>query len=106
MPLGLGEQPAVTPGSPDILCIAIRNLSMYLRDLRLEDLRVSPELFWPTVEQQRQQPLWPHLETLYLNFEPVDSYGRFYADPIPEELAYNATQNTPVESIKRALPRR
>lgn len=81
--LGFPGQLAVTPGSPDILCIGIRNLSMYLRDLRLEDLRVSPELFWPTVEQQQQQsasgptsqPLWPHLETLYLTFDPEDSYG-------------------------------
>ncbi|KAK0644896.1 hypothetical protein DIS24_g8452 [Lasiodiplodia hormozganensis] len=90
------------PGSPDILCIGIRNLSMHLRDLSLSGLSASPELFWPTVEQQQPQsasaptspPSWPHLETLYLKLEPLDSYGRFYA-----------AQNTPVESTKRALQR-
>ncbi|KAK0638109.1 hypothetical protein DIS24_g10146 [Lasiodiplodia hormozganensis] len=108
---GFDEHPAVTPHTPDTLCIGIRDLSTRLRHLSLDAVRVSPAIFWPAdVEQQQQQqpPSWPQLEVLELILEPVDSYGTFYADPTPSEIAYNAANHTParpIESITRLVPR-
>ncbi|KAB2573742.1 hypothetical protein DBV05_g7554 [Lasiodiplodia theobromae] len=92
---GFDELPAVAPGGPDTFCINLRTLSTHLRHLHLEQARISAALFWPGADEKKQAsvPSWPHLETLLIQLEPVDSYGRFYADPTPEEVAYNASHN-------------
>ncbi|KAF4536482.1 uncharacterized protein LTHEOB_2243 [Lasiodiplodia theobromae] len=92
---GFEEQPAVAPGGPDTFCINLRTLSTHLRHLHLEQARISAALFWPGADEKNQAslPSWPHLETLLIQLEPVDSFGRFYADPTPEEVACNASHN-------------
>ncbi|KKY15267.1 hypothetical protein UCDDS831_g07727 [Diplodia seriata] len=80
------EEPVVAASKPDILCINLRrHLATHLRDLRLDFLRVSPALFWPSAFEQQQPPpsppSWPHLENFWLIFEQQDSYGLYHADP-------------------------
>lgn len=74
---GFEEPPAVAPGGPDTFCINLRTLSTHLRHLHLEQARISAALFWPGADEKNQAslPSWPHLETLLIQLEPVDSYG-------------------------------
>ncbi|KAI9926940.1 hypothetical protein MW887_003318 [Aspergillus wentii] len=50
----------------DQFSIALRTLSMRLRELRLEYVRVSSSLFWPSQDEGTSQtaPCWPNLEVL------------------------------------------
>ncbi|KAL0253409.1 hypothetical protein SLS55_010388 [Diplodia seriata] len=110
------EEPVVAASKPDILCINLRrHLATHLRDLRLDCLRVSPALFWPSAfeQQQQQQPLpsppsWPHLEILEVVFEQQDSYGLFHADHTVDELTHYATlpaRDRMDLSLTRSIPR-
>ncbi|KAL1639593.1 hypothetical protein SLS58_007793 [Diplodia intermedia] len=113
---GFDEMPAVAPSTPDTLCIQLRSLSMCLRHLNLEHLRVSPALFWPTTDEQLGDgtaaafvPSWPNLESITLILAPLDSYGHFYADPSPEELESQLEAREifqmPSEVLDRQVPR-
>ncbi|KAL1615544.1 hypothetical protein SLS54_008949 [Diplodia seriata] len=111
------EEPVVAASKPDILCINLRrHLATHLRDLRLDCLRVSPALFWPSAfEQQQQQqqpppspPSWPHLEILEVVFEQQDSYGLFHADHTVDELTNYTTlpaRDRMILSLTRSIPR-
>ncbi|KAL1615545.1 hypothetical protein SLS54_008950 [Diplodia seriata] len=87
---GFDWMSAIAPSTADMLCIQLRSLSMCLRHLNLNYLRVSPALFWPTTDEQLGDgtaaafaPSWPNLETFTVIFAPLDSYDKPVA-PRPE----------------------
>lgn len=60
----------------DEFSIALRNLSMRLRELHLEYVRISSALFWPSTKEEdasKQSKLyWPNLEVLeILSMPPI-----------------------------------
>jgi hypothetical protein len=65
----------------DDFSIAFRNLSMRLRELHLEDVRISSALFWPVAEEKvdTKSLYWPNLEVLkILEAPPYTADGMFF----------------------------
>lgn len=57
----------------DSFSIALRNLSMRLRELRLDSVRISSSLFWPSPAEPTdtmRDPHWPKLEVLNIRAMP------------------------------------
>jgi hypothetical protein len=56
----------LSPRGLDEFSISCRSLSLRLRELRLENVRVSKALFWPTIEEKVDPTClaWPKLEIL------------------------------------------
>lgn len=75
---GMDEQPAVLGCGIDYLCIGLRDLSMRLRRLVLEDVRISPALFWPQDDEPgKAAPYWPNLTYMRDLFAQIDASGKY-----------------------------
>lgn len=64
----LRDDPPKITLSPDCICSALYRISMQLRHLEIQEMHISPELFWPLDSQDTTQAFWPHLEVLDLSF--------------------------------------
>lgn len=65
----------------DDFSIAFRTLSTTLRELHLEDVRISSALFWPVAEEKvdTKYLYWPNLEVLkVLEAPPYTADGMFF----------------------------
>ena len=65
----------------DDFSIAFRTLSMRLRELHLEGVRISSALFWPVAEEKvdTKSLYWPNLEVLkVLDAPPYTADGMFF----------------------------
>ncbi|KAG2170611.1 hypothetical protein JADG_010350 [Aureobasidium aubasidani] len=70
------DSPKITL-SPDCICSALYRISMQLRHLEIQEMHISPELFWPLDSQDTTQAFRPHLEVLDLSFAAFTPAGDF-----------------------------
>ncbi|TIA30182.1 hypothetical protein D6C83_07200, partial [Aureobasidium pullulans] len=55
----------------------LQMFSMQLRHLKIQEMYISPGLFWPLDSQDTTQASWPHLEVLDLSFAAFTPTGDF-----------------------------
>ncbi|KAL1623617.1 hypothetical protein SLS56_008200 [Neofusicoccum ribis] len=94
---GMDAQPGVFDSGIDHLSIGLRYFSTILENLHLEDVRISPSLFWPQEDEPSSDPpYWPNLRHMKVEFAEVSAL-----DPsdLPEIEDFNSWDKP--ESIYR-----
>ncbi|KAL3478332.1 hypothetical protein BJX99DRAFT_256659 [Aspergillus californicus] len=72
--------PDVPVGGGDLLSSALRATSEFLRELRLEDIALPPDLLWPldTNAQPTGTPMhWPHLQSIEFRNGPYPAWNEW-----------------------------
>jgi hypothetical protein len=72
----------LSPRGLDECSISFRSLSQRLREIRLDEVRISKSFFWPTVEEKIDPTClaWPKLEVLkVLEVPPYTSDGMSFS---------------------------
>ncbi|GME66464.1 uncharacterized protein LTHEOB_3223 [Neofusicoccum parvum] len=74
---GMDAQPGVFDSGIDHLSIGLRDFSTRLENLHLEDVRISPSLFWPQEDEPSSDPpYWPNLRHMKVEFAEVSASGK------------------------------
>ncbi|KAE9362878.1 hypothetical protein N431DRAFT_565013 [Stipitochalara longipes BDJ] len=82
--------PNLLPSSSneDPLSSELRAFSQQLTDLRLSDMTIGPEFFWPSAASQTSDsllPHWPHLTSLAISCTPITPSGQWLFERDPDE---------------------